>query len=80
MRPGGYLIFTYPNRVQQTAIRRERRTDPVVGRRFALVLSGRNLLTQEAIAHALPHHPRSFWLEIGEPLRWLNPCVVVPKR
>jgi len=80
VRPGGFLIFNYPNRVQQAATRREARADPAVERRFPLVLSGANLLTQEMIAEVLGARPRSFWREVGEPPRWLNPCVVVPKR
>ena len=79
VRPGGYLVFNYPNRVQQAATRREARKDPVVLRRFALVLSGANLLTQGGIEDVLRHRPRSFWREVNEPPRWLNPCVVIPK-
>ena len=79
VRPGGYLVFNYPNRVQQAATRREARTDPLVSRRFALVLSGANLLTQMGIADVLRQRPRSFWREVDEPPRWLNPCVVVSK-
>ena len=80
LRPGGFLIVNYPNRVQQGATRREARKDPIVRTRFALVLSGANLLTRKAIADVLGERPRSFWREVGEPPRWLNPCVVVPKR
>ena len=80
VRPGGYLVFNYPNRVQQAATRREARTDPVVYRRFALVLSGANLLTRGGIADLLRQRPRSFWREVGEPPRWFNPCVVVSKQ
>jgi len=80
VRPGGFLIFNYPNRVQQGATRREACKDPIVGKRFALVLSGANLLTQARIAEVLRERPRSFWREVDEPPRWLNPCVVVPKR
>ena len=80
VKPGGYLIFNYPNRVQQAATRREAREDPVVRRRFALVLSGVNLLSQDAIADTLHQRPRSFWRDVGEPPKWLNPCVVVLKR
>jgi len=80
VRPGGHLIFNYPNRVQQAATRREARTDPIVGRRFALVLSGTNLLTRGVIADVLRQRPRSFWREVDEPPRWLNPCVVVRGR
>jgi len=79
VRPGGYLIFNYPNRIQRAATQKEAREDPVVGRRFALVLSGANLLTQEAISDVLPNRPRSFWREVGEPPRWLNPCVVISR-
>ncbi len=80
VRPGGHLLFNYPNRAQQGATRREARMDPVVERRFALVLSGANLLTREAIEATLRARPRSFWREVGEPPRWLNPCVVVLRR
>ena len=80
VRPGGYLVFNYPNRVQQAATRREARTDPVVSKRFELVLSGANLLTQGGIADVLHQRPRSFWREVGEPPRPLNPCAVVVKR
>ncbi len=78
--PGGYLIFNYPNRVQQAATRREARQDPVTKRRFALVLSGVNLLTRDRIAAILKQRPRSCWREVGEPPRRLNPCVIVRKR
>jgi len=80
VRPGGYLVFNYPNRVQQAATRREARTDPAVDRRFALVVSGANLLTRGGIADLLRQRPRSFWREVGEPPRWFNPCVVVSKQ
>ena len=80
VRPGGYLIFNYPNRVQQAATRQAAREDPVVAKRFPLVLSGVNLLTHERVADILRERPRSFWREVGEPPRWLNPCVVVPNR
>jgi SAM-dependent methyltransferase len=80
VRPGGFLIFNYPNRVQQGATRREARRDPVVKQRFPLVLAGKNLLTRPRIEEILGERPRSFWREVGEPPRWLNPCVVVPRR
>lgn len=79
VEPGGHLIFNYPNNVQRAATASEAEKDPVVSKRFALVLAGRNLLTRDVIAGTLGRRPESFWKAVGEPPRRLNPCVVITK-
>lgn len=77
VEPGGYLIFNYPNRAHRAAVIREVERDPVVGRRFELVIRGGNLLSYSSIERTLGRRPRSFWLAVGEQANRLNPCVVV---
>lgn len=77
VRPGGYLIFNYPNKAQQAAYRRDARDDAAVRRRFALVLSGTNLLSKSLIEQTLGRQVKNFWSVLGEPIQPQNPCVVV---
>lgn len=79
VRPGGYLIFNYPNERQRTLYRVQSKRDPSVRKRFALVLLGTNLLSRPLIERTLHHRPESFWRAVGEPILWGNPCVAVPK-
>ncbi len=77
VRRGGYLVFNYPNRVQRGAYARDARRDPDQRERFALVLAAENLLSQRTIQSSLGRRPVSFWSEVGEPPKPLNPCVAV---
>ncbi len=77
VRRGGYLVFNYPNRAQRGAYARDARRDPDQRERFALVLAGENLLSRRTIQSSLGRRPVSFWGEVGEPPKPLNPCVVV---
>jgi 2-polyprenyl-3-methyl-5-hydroxy-6-metoxy-1,4-benzoquinol methylase len=77
--PGGYLIFNYPNRAHRAAVTREAERDPVVSRRFELVIRGGNLLSYLSIERTLRRRPRSFWLKVGEPASRVNPCIVIAK-
>jgi len=77
VEPGGYLIFNYPNRAHRAAVIREAGRDPVVSKRFELVIRGGNLLSYSSIERTLRRRPRSFWLAVGEPTNRVNPCVVI---
>jgi 2-polyprenyl-3-methyl-5-hydroxy-6-metoxy-1,4-benzoquinol methylase len=79
VEPGGYLIFNYPNRAHRAAVIREAGRDPVVSRRFELVIRGGNLLSYSSIERTLRRRPRSFWMAVGEQANRLNPCVVVER-
>ncbi len=79
VEPGGYLIFNYPNRLQRAATIREAEKDPIVARRFDLVIRGGNILSRSMIERTLGRRTRSFWLVLGEPANRLNPSVVVAK-
>ncbi len=76
---GGFLVFNYPNRLQRAAYIRASRTDPTVATRFALVLSGKNLLTRDQIETLVGQRPRNFWASVHEPPMRTNPCVMVGK-
>ena len=80
LKPGGYLIFNYPNRTQRAAYQREAQRDPTVKQRFNLVLSGSNLLSREVIESTLQQNTESFWSAVGERACWSNPCVAVAKQ
>jgi trans-aconitate methyltransferase len=79
VEPGGYLVFNYPNRAHRAAVIREAERDPVVSRRFELVIHGGNLLSYSNIERILERRPRSFWLAVGEPTNVVNPCVIFAK-
>jgi ubiquinone/menaquinone biosynthesis C-methylase UbiE len=79
VRPGGYLIFNYSNERQRGSYQADSGRDPSVRRRFALVLSGTNLLSRAVIERTLHHRPESFWRNVGEPVPWNSPCVVMSK-
>jgi 2-polyprenyl-3-methyl-5-hydroxy-6-metoxy-1,4-benzoquinol methylase len=79
VEPGGCLVFNYPNRAHRAAVIREAEHDPVVTRRFELVIRGGNLLSYSGIERKLGRRPRSFWLAVGEPASRVNPCVVIAK-
>lgn len=79
VEPGGCLIFNYPNRAHRAAVIREAERDPVVSRRFELVIRGGNLLSYSSVERTLRRRPRSFWLAVGEQANRLNPCVVVER-
>ena len=79
VEPDGYLIFNYPNRAHRAAVIRETGRDPVVWRRFELVISGGNLLSCSSIERTLGRRPKSFWLAVGMPASSVNPCVFIAK-
>jgi trans-aconitate methyltransferase len=73
LKPGGVLIFNYPNR--HTMFWYRKNSDEAMKARFALLISGKNVLTQAGIEKALGTPCHNFWREMGETLRRANPCV-----
>ncbi len=65
VNPGGYLIFNYPNtytrKIFQEDIQPE---DESMKRRFALLLAGRNLISQRRIWKILGARPKKFYSSI----------------
>jgi hypothetical protein len=58
---GGYLLFNYPNLYTHWMYKRDaEKGDDEMRRRFALVLSGRNLITQRTIQALTGVRPRRF--------------------
>jgi trans-aconitate methyltransferase len=81
VRPGGHLIFNYPNTFTARWYHENiPEADEVQRRRFALVLAGKNLLSRRRIAGALGRPCRSFWKEAGESMDRANPCVFVSRQ
>ncbi|MEE9181091.1 MAG: class I SAM-dependent methyltransferase [candidate division NC10 bacterium] len=80
IRPGGHLIFNYPNTFTAHWYRENvLKSDEALRRRFALVLHRKNLLSKRKIALGLDRPCRSFWKEVGESMDKANPCVFVTK-
>ncbi len=80
VRPGGHLIFNYPNTYTAHWYRENvPKSDETLTRRFALVLEGKNLLSQRKIAGVLGRPCGNFWKEVGENMDRANPCVFVSK-
>ncbi len=80
VRPGGHLIFNYPNTFTAHWYRENvPKSDETLRRRFALVMAGKNLLSERKIAGALGRPCRSFWKEVGESMERANPCVFVSR-
>ncbi len=80
VRPGGHLIFNYPNTFTVHWYRENvPKSDTALRRRFALVLGGRNLLSKSKIEELLGESCRNFWKEVGESMGRANPCVFVSK-
>ncbi len=80
VRPGGLLIFNYPNTFTAHWYRENvLKSDEALRRRFALVLGGKNLLSQRKIAVALGRPCGNFWKKVGESMDRANPCVFVSK-
>ncbi len=80
VRPGGHLIFNYPNIFTMYWYRGNiARSDETLRRRFVLVLGGRNLLSKSKIQEVLGEPCRNFWKEVGESMDRANPCVFVSK-
>lgn len=77
VRGGGYLVFNYPNLAQRAAYRRDTLRNSGLQVRFALLLAGRNLLSQRVVESTLRRRPSNFWAAVGEAPNRLNPCVVV---
>ncbi len=80
VRPGGHLIFNYPNIFTMYWYRGNiARSDKALRRRFVLVLRGKNLLSKSKIEGALGVPCRNFWKEMGESIDRANPCLSVSK-
>jgi hypothetical protein len=62
VKPGGYLIFNYPNEATREWLR-----DEPEGKRefFAPVAAGTNLLTREAIERLLDTDVDDYWAFVG---------------
>ncbi len=73
LNAGGVLVFNYPNRY--TMLWYVRNADEVMKRRFALLLSGKNVLTQRRIVEVLGTPCQNFWREVGEATHRANPCL-----
>ncbi len=80
VRPGGHLIFNYPNTFTAHWYRENiPKSDQALRRRFELVLMGKNLLSERRMEEELGGPFRSFWREVGERRDRANPCVFVSK-
>jgi ubiquinone/menaquinone biosynthesis C-methylase UbiE len=59
--PGGYLIFNYPNTYTRKTFQEDIQSDDeYMKRRFALLLAGRNLISQRRIREILGARPKKF--------------------
>ncbi|MCT9095151.1 class I SAM-dependent methyltransferase [Haloarchaeobius sp. HME9146] len=81
VRPGGQLVFNYPNRYTHTRFDRE-----FTGARrelFRHVVEGDNLLSYRHIEDLLGTRPRDYWALVGARHHSFvgrdTPCVAVPK-
>ncbi len=61
VREGGLLIFNYPNVFTLSSYRRSADSDRVIAERFAVLLSGENILSQRRIRQFLGRKPRRFY-------------------
>ena len=62
---GGYLIFNYPNTYTRKAYQEDiQPDDEYMKRRFALLLEGRNLISQRRIREILGARPKKFYSSI----------------
>ena len=81
VRPGGTLVFNYPNRDTKTWVNEE--ADEGKREAFSLVGRGENLLSDERIADVLGRRPRSYWSAVGAEdelyARQSSPAVYVTK-
>ncbi len=77
LEPGGFLIFNYPNAYSRQWYQKNATGN--MRRRFALLLSGENILSEKTIEDALGRPCHNFWTEIGESAPRGNPCVYVRK-
>ena len=65
VKPGGYLIFNYPNTYTRRTYQEDiQPSDEYMKRRFALLLAGRNLISQRRIQEILGARPRKFYSSI----------------
>jgi trans-aconitate methyltransferase len=78
LKPGGFLIFNYPNRYSVYWYRRN--ADEEMKGRFALLLSGKNVLSKRVAEKALARSCDNFWTLMGENINRANPCVFVSKK
>jgi len=80
VKPGGTLVFNYPNRHTRRMYRGDPTTDP---ERFELLLEGENLLSYDRIRKITGRRPRSFWKAVDEDdwrsIGQTNPCVVIER-
>jgi SAM-dependent methyltransferase len=65
VNPGGYLIFNYPNTYTRKTYQEDiQPDDEYMKRRFALLLAGRNLISQRRIREILGARPKKFYSSI----------------
>ena len=65
VNPGGYLIFNYPNTYTRKTYQEDiQPDDEYMKRRFALLLAGRNLISQRRIRKILGARPKKFYSSI----------------
>lgn len=77
LKPGGFLIFNYPNLYTKYWYRRN--ADGDMKRRFAVVLAGENVVSKGIVEAALGRPCHNFWTEVGETGTRGNPCIFVRK-
>jgi len=66
VNPGGYLIFNYPNTYTRKTFQEDiQPDDEYMKRRFALLLAGRNLISQRRIGKILGVRPEKFYSSIN---------------
>ena len=80
VKPGGMIIFNYPNIQTRTwYMKSESMKSPQLQRRFTLVLEGKNLTSMRAIHKITGRRPKNFWTASGEEPKQGNSCVYFSK-
>ncbi len=77
LKPGGFLVFNYPNLYSMNWYRKNANSD--MRERFALVLAGKNILSKRTIESVLGRPSHNFWTKMGESAQKANPCLLVAK-
>lgn len=83
VRPGGYLVFNYPNEETRTFYHEEFADEPAFRERFELVFEGENVVSADEIEGSLDAPVRDYWglvdADAEDGAAAANPCVYVEK-
>ncbi len=80
VRPGGMVIFNYPNIQTRTwYMKSKSMKSPQLQKRFFLVLEGKNLTSMRAIHKITGRRPKNFWIASGKEPKQGNSCVYLRK-